>query len=46
MHRVAIMAYCPIEQGAMVADSLLTKVGSRHGATAAQVAIAWCCNKG
>jgi diketogulonate reductase-like aldo/keto reductase len=46
MHRVAIMAYCPIEQGAMVADPRLTKVGSRHGATAAQVAIAWLLQQG
>jgi diketogulonate reductase-like aldo/keto reductase len=45
-HAVAIMAYCPIEQGAMVADPLLTKVGSRHGATGAQVAIAWLLQQG
>jgi diketogulonate reductase-like aldo/keto reductase len=34
------MAYSPIDQGALVKNAALTKVAQRHGATAAQVALA------
>jgi diketogulonate reductase-like aldo/keto reductase len=35
------MAYCPIDQGALASHSVLGTLGRRHGATAAQVALAW-----
>jgi diketogulonate reductase-like aldo/keto reductase len=35
-----LMAYSPIDQGALVKNAALTKVAQRHGATAAQVALA------
>ena len=38
---VAIMAYTPLEQGRMLTNRALTEVASRHGASAAQVALAW-----
>jgi diketogulonate reductase-like aldo/keto reductase len=36
-----IMAYSPIEQGRMLNHAALKAVASRHGATPAQVALAW-----
>jgi len=36
-----LMAYSPIDQGALAADPLLRAVGKRHGASAAQIALAW-----
>jgi diketogulonate reductase-like aldo/keto reductase len=38
---VPTMAYCPLDQGALARDATLAEVGARHGASAAQVAIAW-----
>jgi diketogulonate reductase-like aldo/keto reductase len=38
---IAIMAYSPIEQGRMLRHKALGEVAARHGATAAQVALAW-----
>ena len=38
---VAIMAYTPLEQGRMLGNRALGEVAARHGATAAQVALAW-----
>src|SRR6185437_16369000 len=38
---VAIMAYSPLEQGRMLNNRILREVAARHGATAAQVALAW-----
>lgn len=38
---IPIMAYSPIEQGRMLRHPVLQKVGARHGATPAQVALAW-----
>jgi diketogulonate reductase-like aldo/keto reductase len=38
---VSIMAYSPIEQGRMLGHKALAEVGARHGATPAQVALAW-----
>ena len=40
-HNLPVMAYSPIEQGAMLNHTVLRRVASRHGATAAQVALAW-----
>jgi len=39
--KVSIMAYSPIEQGRMLGHKALAEVASRHGATPAQVALAW-----
>ncbi len=38
---IPIMAYSPVEQGRMLSHTALAKVGARHGATPAQVALAW-----
>jgi diketogulonate reductase-like aldo/keto reductase len=38
---ISIMAYSPIEQGRMLGHKALGEVAARHGATAAQVALAW-----
>ena len=35
------MAYTPLEQGRMLGNRALNEVAARHGATAAQVALAW-----
>jgi diketogulonate reductase-like aldo/keto reductase len=40
-HDVAAMAYCPIDQGALSSNAGLSRIAARHGATAAQVALAW-----
>lgn len=39
--RIPIMAYSPIEQGRLLGDPVLRNVADRHGATPAQVALAW-----
>jgi len=39
--RISIMAYSPLEQGRMLGNRGLQQVAARHGATAAQVALAW-----
>jgi diketogulonate reductase-like aldo/keto reductase len=36
-----VMAYSPIEQGRILRNRALTEVAKRHGASAAQVALAW-----
>lgn len=36
-----VMAYTPIEQGAILGNAALREVAARHGATPAQVALAW-----
>lgn len=38
---IPVMAYSPVEQGRMLGHPVLARVGERHGATAAQVALAW-----
>ena len=35
------MAYCPIDQGALATDITFAEIGERHGASAAQIALAW-----
>jgi diketogulonate reductase-like aldo/keto reductase len=35
------MAYSPVEQGRLLGRAVLRRVAARHGATAAQVALAW-----
>jgi diketogulonate reductase-like aldo/keto reductase len=39
--RIAIMAYTPLEQGRILDNRTLREVADRHGATSAQVALAW-----
>ena len=39
--RIAIMAYTPLGQGRMLQHKTLAEIAARHGATAAQVALAW-----
>lgn len=36
-----LMAYSPIDQGALAHDEAVTEVAHRHGVSAAQVALAW-----
>jgi len=38
---IVIMAYSPLDEGALARDPVLEKIGKRHGATSARVAIAW-----
>ncbi len=38
---MALMAYCPLDEGRLAGDATLAAVGARIGASAAQVAIAW-----
>jgi diketogulonate reductase-like aldo/keto reductase len=40
-HRIPIMAYSPIEQGRLLESASLRKIAQHHGATPAQVALAW-----
>lgn len=39
--QMPLMAYSPIDQGALVADAALATIGQPRGLTAAQVALAW-----
>lgn len=38
---VPLIAYCPLDEGALSRDATLASVGAAHGASAGQVAIAW-----
>ena len=40
-HGMPAMAYCPIDQGGLASSKVLAALGQRHGASAAQVALAW-----
>ncbi|GHJ53117.1 hypothetical protein Nm8I071_24240 [Nonomuraea sp. TT08I-71] len=40
-HRIPVMAYSPIEQGRLLGHPQVADVAARHGATPAQVALAW-----
>jgi diketogulonate reductase-like aldo/keto reductase len=41
VQQMPLMAYCPIDQGALADHPGLRGVAARHGATPAQVALAW-----
>lgn len=41
VHQMPLMAYSPIDQGELVDHPALRPVAERHGATPAQVALAW-----
>lgn len=38
---VPTMAYCPIDQGALARNAVFGEIGTRHGVSAAQAALAW-----
>lgn len=40
-HRVPLMAYSPVEQGRLLHEPTLAAIARRHGATPAQIALAW-----
>jgi diketogulonate reductase-like aldo/keto reductase len=40
-HRIAVMAYSPLEQGRLLKSSKLAQFARRHGMTPAQAALAW-----
>ena len=44
--RMPPMAYSPVEQGRLLSNSTLRRVAARHGATAAQLALAWVLKSG
>ncbi len=39
--RIALIAYTPIDKGTLAGDQFLSKIGSRYGKTAVQVALNW-----
>jgi 2,5-diketo-D-gluconate reductase B len=38
---IPLVAYAPLAQGRAASDPVLARIGSKHGATAAQIALAW-----
>lgn len=40
-HGMPLMAYCPIDQGVLAGEARLAALAQRHGATPAQLALAW-----
>ena len=40
-HGMPLMAYSPIDEGRLADNATLAAIGARHGASAAQVALAW-----
>lgn len=50
-HNVALMAYCPLAQAGqlscdLLGNGVLREVAARHGATPAQIALAWAIRDG
>ncbi|MDX1888812.1 aldo/keto reductase [Mycolicibacterium sp. 050158] len=43
-HGIPVMAYSPVEQGRLLEHRALQPIARRHGATAAQIALAWVLN--
>jgi len=39
--RVPLMAYCPFDEGRILADPVLAAIGRKHDVSTAQVALAW-----
>jgi len=39
--KLPIMAYSPVDQGRLAAHPVLAEIGKRHGASPAQIALAW-----
>src|SRR5262249_61481370 len=44
--RIPLTAYSPIDQGRLARSAVLKRIGTRHGATAAQIALAWLLRQG
>ena len=40
-HNIPLVAYCPLAQGRVASDEVLTGDRQKHGASAAQVALKW-----
>lgn len=40
-HAMPLMAYCPLDEGDLAYDTVFERIGARHGASAAQAALAW-----
>jgi 2,5-diketo-D-gluconate reductase B len=40
-HHIAVVAYCPLGRGRLVDHPVLTRIGRKHGKSAAQVALRW-----
>jgi diketogulonate reductase-like aldo/keto reductase len=40
-HQIPVMAYSPVEQGRLLGHPTLQTIAQQHGASAAQIAIAW-----
>jgi len=40
-HNIPLVAYCPLAQGRVAPDETLAKIGRKHNASAAQVALKW-----
>ncbi len=40
-HNIPLVAYCPLAQGRVADDATLAKIGRKHDASAAQVALKW-----
>jgi 2,5-diketo-D-gluconate reductase B len=40
-HSIPLVAYCPLGQGKVVDNAVLRKIGAKHHASAAQVALKW-----
>jgi diketogulonate reductase-like aldo/keto reductase len=40
-HNIPIIAYSPVEQGRLLNDATLAAIAKKHGATSAQIALAW-----
>src|SRR5882762_3098713 len=38
---IPLVAYCPLAQGRAASDATLTRIGRKHDASAAQVALKW-----
>src|SRR5882757_9124430 len=43
---IPLVAYCPLAQGRAATDQMLMKIGAKHGASAAQVALKWLLDQG
>ncbi|MBR0751372.1 aldo/keto reductase [Bradyrhizobium jicamae] len=40
-HAIPLVAYCPLAQGRFASDETMAKIGRKHDASAAQVALKW-----
>lgn len=45
-HEIAVIAYCPLARGRVMADRTLRHIGERHGKSPAQVTLRWLLDQG